>query len=147
MMASGASFVLGVVDKGQILSLLFPPDCGVPHVSLPGQTVGSRHGGRLVSAIASTFKHTGLLYVGHEPALTALLTSFSRECPKTPRVFTPLDLSLVLMVLTRAPFEALQLAAPKFLAWKVFFLILLTLGARRSEPNAIKARSIQHKGK
>ena len=74
------------------------------------------------AAIASTFKHTGLLDVGHDPALMAPVTSFSGESPKTPGV-----LSLVLMALSRAPLQPLQLVAPKVLAWKVFFLILLDL--------------------
>ena len=89
----------------------------------------------------------GLPDVGHDPALTALLASFSRECPRRPRVLPQWDLSLVLMALTRAPLELLQLAAPKFLAWKVFFLAHLALGARRGELHAITARSEQHDDK
>ena len=46
----------------------------------PGTVAGYR------AAIASAFKHTGLPDVGHDPALIALLASFSREGPKRPRV-------------------------------------------------------------
>ena len=66
--------------------------------------------------------------VGHDLALTVLLVPFSREHPRRPKVLPQWDLSLVLMALTRAPFEPLQLAAPKFLAWKTFFLTLLPSG-------------------
>ena len=96
------------------------------------------------ATIAPAFKHTGLLDVGHDRALTALLASFSRENSKTTRVLPQWDSSLVLMAFTRAPFEPLQMAVPRFLAWKVFFLTLLPSGARRKELHAIMARSIQH---
>ena len=81
--------------------------------------------------------------MGHDPALTVLLASFFRECPRRARVLPQWDLSLVLMALTRAPFKPLELAAPKYLAWKIF-LTLLASGARRSELHAITARGVQH---
>ena len=61
-----------------------------------------------------------------------------------PRVLPQWDLSLVLILLTRAPFDPRQLAAPKFLAWKVFFHSLLASGARKGKLHATTARSIQH---
>ena len=51
------------------------------------------------------------------------------------------------MTLTRAPLQPLQLAAPKFLAWKAFFLTLLASGARRGELHVITAKSVQHDDK
>ena len=69
----------------------------------PGTKAGYR------AAIASAFKHTGLPDVGHDPALTAVLAS-SRKRPRRPRFLPQWDLSLVLMALTRALFEPLQLA-------------------------------------
>ena len=51
------------------------------------------------------------------------------------------------MALNMAPFESLQLAAPKFLAWKVFFLTLPASGARRGELHAITAKGVQHDDK
>ena len=45
------------------------------------------------------------------------------------------------------PLEPLQLAAPKFLAWKMLFLTLLASGAKRGALYAITARSIQHDNK
>ena len=98
------------------------------------------------ATIASPFKHMGPLDVGHDPALTALLAS-SRDCPRMPRVLPQWALSLVLITFTRAPFEPLQLTAPKFLAWKVFFLTLLASGARKGKVHAIKARGVQHDDK
>ena len=59
---------------------------------------------RYQAAIASAFKHTGLPDVGHDPTLSALLASSSRESSRRPRVFPQWDFSLVLMTLTRAPF-------------------------------------------
>ena len=99
------------------------------------------------AAIASAFKNTGLPGLGYDPALTALLTSFSRKRHQTPRVLPQWNLSLVLMALTRTPFEPLHMVAPKFLAWKVFFLTLLASGARKGELHATMARSIQHDNK
>ena len=60
------------------------------------------------------------------------------------RVLPHWDLSLVFMALTRAPFEPLQLSAPKFLALKVFFLTLLISGAKLY---AILARKVQNNDK
>ena len=93
-------------------------------------------------AISSTFKHLGLLHVDHDPSLTPLLASFSGEHPKTPRLLPQWDLSLVLTALARTPFQPLQLAAPKFLAWKVFFLLCwpLASGARRGKRHAVMTR-------
>ena len=99
------------------------------------------------AAIASAFKYMGLPDVGHNPALTAFLASFSRERPRRQRVLPQWDLALVLMTLTRAPFQPLQLAASKFLAWKTFFLTLLTSGARRSKLHTITAKGVQHNEK
>ena len=62
----------------------------------------------------------------------------------TPRALPQWGLSMVLMALTGALFEPLQLAAPKFLSWKVFFLTFLASGARRGELHAIMARGVQH---
>ena len=90
------------------------------------------------TAIAFAFKHM---------VLTVLLASFSREHPRRPRVLSQWDLSLVLIALTRAPFKPLQLAPPKFLAWKVFFLTLLASMARRGELPVITARGVQHDDK
>ena len=114
---------------------LYSLDHGVPDLSLPGQDTKAGY----QAAISSGFKHTGLPDVGHGPTLTALLSSFSRQHPKRLRVLPQWDLSLVLMALTRAPLEPLQLAAPKFLAWKAFFLTLLASGARRGELHVITA--------
>ena len=88
-----------------------------------------------------------LLDLGNDPALTALLTFFSWERPRMPMVLPQWDLSLVFMALTRAPFELLQLAAPEFLALKMFFLTLPTSGARRGELHTITARNVQHDDK
>ena len=79
----------------------------------------------------------GFLDMGLYPALTTLLASFSRGSPRWPRVLPQWDLSLVLIALTKAPFKPLQLAAPKFLAWKAFFPTLLASGVR--EVNSMRS--------
>ena len=110
---------------GEFLTYLF-----LDKQLVPGTVAGYR------SAILFPFKHTDLPDVGHDPALTALLASLSRERLRRLRFLLQWDLSLVLMALTRAHFELLQLAAPTVLAWKVFFLVLLASGAT--------AKGVQH---
>ena len=65
----------------------------------------------------------GLLDVGHDPALSV------HSPPSLGSAQRSSSVGLFLVALTRPDFMPLQLTAPKFLAWKVFFLTLLTSGA------------------
>jgi integrase len=68
--------------------------------------------------------------------LTKLISSFYLERPRDRKPFPSWDLSLVLARLLRAPFEPLQSAEPKYLSWKVAFLLALATAKRRSELRA-----------
>ena len=51
---------------------------------------------------------------------------------------------MVLQALTKAPFEPLSLAEPKFLTWKTVFLIALASITRRSEIHAFTFKGCSH---
>jgi hypothetical protein len=65
-----------------------------------------------------------------------LIASFYLERPRDRNPFPSWDLSLVLTRLLRGPFEPLQSAEPKYLSYKVAFLLALATAKRRSELRA-----------
>ena len=85
--------------------------------------------------------------VGRSLHLNRLLASFYRDKPilNTIRVIPSWDLSLVLMSLTKAPFEPLKVASLKILAFKTVFLMALASGKRRGEVHAWIYSSLRHK--
>ena len=88
------------------------------------------------TAIARTLRHfTGcLLYtsdaaddmqcvdLGDSPQLSALLRNFEASAPPRAQVVAQWDLSLVLNILSRDPFEPLSKCPIKLLTWKTGFL-------------------------
>ena len=68
--------------------------------------------------------------------LNRLLASFYRDKPIHNRGIPSWDLSLVLMALTKAPFEPLKDATLKVLTFKTVFLMALASGKRREEVHA-----------
>ena len=68
--------------------------------------------------------------------LNRLIASFHRDRPSANRSIPNWDLSLVLLALTRAPFEPLGKADLKILTFKTVFLLALASGKRRSEIHA-----------
>ena len=68
--------------------------------------------------------------------LNCLIASFHRDRPSANRAIPNWDLSLVLLALTRPPFEPLTKADLKILTFKTVFLMALTLGKRCSEIHA-----------
>ena len=76
--------------------------------------------------------------------LTRLLDSFHRVRPKGRRGIPSLNLSLVLHLLTKAPFEPLKDASLKHLTFKTVFLLALGSGKRRSEIHAWVHKNIRH---
>ena len=84
------------------------------------------------------------LELGSNKELKRLIQSFYKSRPKTSRHIPSWDLTLVLQALTKAPFEPLSLAEPKFLTWKTVFLIALASGRRRSEIHAFTFKGCSH---
>ena len=76
--------------------------------------------------------------------LTRLLDSFHRDRPKGRRCIPAWNLSLVLHLLTKAPFEPLKEASLKHLTFKTVFLLALGSGKRRSEIHAWLHKNIRH---
>ena len=68
--------------------------------------------------------------------LNRLIASFTRDRPKPNRSIPTWDLSLVLLGLTKPPFEPLSEAPLKWLTYKTVFLLALASGKRRSEIHA-----------
>ena len=84
------------------------------------------------------------LELGSNKELKRLIQSFYKSRPKATRHIPSWDLILVLQALTKAPFEPLSLAEPKFLCWKTVFLIALASGRRRSEIHAFTFKGCSH---
>ena len=68
--------------------------------------------------------------------LNRLIASLTRDRPKPNRSIPTWDLSLVLLGLTKPPFEPLSEAPLKWLTYKTVFLLALASGKRRSEIHA-----------
>ena len=84
------------------------------------------------------------LELGSNKELKRLIQSFYKSRPKATRHIPSWDLTLVLQALTKAPFEPLSRAEPKFLTWKTVFLIALASGRRRSEIYAFTFKGCSH---
>ena len=69
--------------------------------------------------------------------LSDLLASFRTQRPRAAPTLPEWDMAFVLYTLTRAPWEPLEGISLKRLTLKVFFLVLLASGARRSDVSAI----------
>ena len=70
---------------------------------------------------------------------------FYRDKPILNRGIPSWDLSLVLISLTKAPFEPLKDASLKILTFKTVFLMALASGKRRGEVHAWTFSSLRHK--
>lgn len=82
--------------------------------------------------------------IGQNPALSSLLQCFFRANPRTSSSLPGWDLALVLMALSRPPFEPLEHCDANFLTWKTAFLVLLASGARRGEVHALAFDKVAH---
>ena len=83
--------------------------------------------------------------MGKSIHLNRLLGSFYRDKPFLNRGIPSWDLSLVLMSLTKAPFEPLKDASHKILTFKTVSLMALAAGKRRGEVHAWTFSSLRHK--
>ena len=97
------------------------------------------------TAIAKTLKPKLGIDFGHDQGLTALINSFEIERPKARNPVPEWDLSLVLNVLRKDPFEPLERASLKFLTFKTVFLLALASGKRRSELHALSFSKVKWK--
>ena len=93
------------------------------------------------SAIADSLGSSGEL-ISKSRDLNRLLSSFERDRPKANKSIPSWDLSLVLLSLTKAPFEPLDKAELKWLTFKTVFLMALASGKRRGESHAWLKSSI-----
>ena len=87
------------------------------------------------TSVADGLGSTGQM-VSQSLDLNRLIASFHRDRPSANRSIPNWDLSLVLLALTRAPFEPLAKADLKILTFKSVFLLALASGKRRSEIHA-----------
>ena len=87
------------------------------------------------TAIADALGSQGEL-ISKSLELNRLIASFTRDRPKPYRSIPTWDLSLVLLGLTKPPFEPLSEAPLKWLTYKTVFLLALASGKRRSEIHA-----------
>ena len=81
-------------------------------------------------------------FISKSLELNRLIASFTRDRPKPNRSIPTWDLSLVLLRLTKPPFEPLSEAPLKWLTYKTVFLLALASGKRRSEIHAWTHSSI-----
>ena len=94
------------------------------------------------TAIAKTLIHLTGRDLGSDRDLSSLLHSFELERPTLRNPVPNWDLSLVLNVLLKDPFEPLQKAHLKLLTYKTVFLLALASGKRRSEIHALSFASL-----
>ena len=87
------------------------------------------------TAIAEALGSQGEL-ISKSLELNRLIASFNRDRPEPSRSIPTWDLSLVLLGLTKPPFEPLSEAPWKWLTYKTVFLLALASGKRRSEIHA-----------
>ena len=95
------------------------------------------------TAIARTLGHFTGIDLGDSPQLSALLRNFEASAPPRAQVVAQWDLSLVLNVLSRDPFEPLSKCPLKLLTWKTVFLLMLASSKRRSEIHALDFKYIR----
>ena len=95
------------------------------------------------TAISHVCKATQGVDYGKDPHLSGLIANFARDVTKRKSVTPSWNLSLVLQVLTNAPFEPLHLGPLKYLTYKTVFLLTFATGSRRSEVHAFRADTVQ----
>ena len=81
--------------------------------------------------------------IGKDARLTSLINNLARTGQVKKSLVPSWDLSLVLLTLTKSPFEPMHLADMKYVTLKTVFLLALASGRRRGEIHALQA-DIQH---
>jgi integrase len=95
------------------------------------------------TAIRSTVLAARSEDINGDQRLSALMANFARDRSKRKSSIPNWDLSLVLLMLTKQPFEPMHKASIKHVTWKTVFLVALASGKRRGELHAIR-REILH---
>ena len=95
------------------------------------------------TAIRSTVLAARSEDINGDQRLSALMANFARDRSKRKSSIPNWDLSLVLLMLTKQPFEPIHKASIKHVTWKTVFLVALASGKRRGELHAIR-REILH---
>jgi len=90
------------------------------------------------SAITTTLKNLGRDDITISSDISSLMRNFGIERPPLRKILPAWNLSLVLRVLLKPPFEPLATISLKFLTLKTVFLIALASGRRRSELHALR---------
>jgi hypothetical protein len=90
------------------------------------------------TALSKVLKAHKGLDIGKDTAITRLIADFQREAPARNLSVPSWDLSLVLNMLTKSPFEPMHLSDIKFFSFKTVFLLALASGRRRSELHALQ---------
>ena len=98
------------------------------------------------TAIAQLCKYSGAK-IAESQELKDLIQSFKRDRPKASRAVPKWDLSLVLSLLARKPYEPLEEADLKWVTLKTVFLVALATGRRRSELHALVKSKVLFKEK
>jgi len=87
--------------------------------------------------IAGTIRQVTGIDISLDPAISLLLRSYRIESARTRNEIPAWDLSLVLSMLSKAPFEPIKSINMKELTFKTVFLTALATGKRRSELHAL----------
>ena len=77
-----------------------------------------------------------------DPSISAMLRSYRLESMRSRNEVPSWDLSLVLSILSKAPFEPIKSINMKELTFKTVFLLALATGMRRSELHALTRKGL-----
>ena len=92
---------------------------------------------RYRTVIAGTIRQVTGRDLSLDPAISAMLRSCRLESMRSRNEVPSWDLSLVLSILSKAPFEPIKSISMKELTFKTVFLLALATGKRRSELHAL----------
>ena len=95
--------------------------------------------------LSSVLKHTCNINLTVNPLVSELMSSFRSQRPHVRLSLPDWDVTMVLLALTKAPFEPVSQSSLKHLTLKTFFLLLLASGRRRSDIYALDISRIYYK--
>ena len=98
------------------------------------------------TAISHTLKATSGLDISHNPDLANLLANIARDGKAKKSMVPNWDLSLVLTMLTKEPFEPINEASMTHLTYKTVFLLAFASGKRRGELHSFTKEVLHTEG-